>query len=285
MFYEGSSMGSGRMEAMTEPQKGKRVNNLKKIKEDLRRLLVDGQSLAIAWAVQYKPSALGQTKFKEEERQLYSTMPIGFEYQKWYSEALQVVKFLIPNRLQDFRTFYEFEGNRKSLSYINYRIADCFRGVVISSVSYDDMMGFCLGMLEHQRSILMSAWNRLDSSLYEIQQVLQADLFDSEIDAAKELNKKGFSRAAGAMVGVVLEKHLETVIKAHALTLGKKNPCINDYNQKLKDEGVLDVPTWRFVQRLGDLRNLCDHNKSADPKREDIDELIAGVDKIMKTVA
>ena len=48
---------------------------------------------------------------------------------------------------------------------------------------------------------------------------------------------------------------------------------------------MLDIPTWRFVQRLGDLRNLCDQNKGVDPKKEDIDELIAGVDKIMKTVS
>lgn len=265
-------------------KKRQTVNNFAKVREDLGRLLADGQSLAIAWAVQYKPSALGQTKFNNEEKQRYSKMPIGFEYQKWYSESLQVVKLLIPDRLQDFRTFYEFEGNRKTISYINYRIADCFRGVVISSASYDDMMGFCLGLLEHQRSILMSAWNRLDSSLYDIQQVLQADLFDSELDAAKELNKKGFSRAAGAMAGVVLEKHLATVVMAHKLTVGKKHPCINDYNQKLKDEGVIDILTWRLIQRLGDLRNLCDHNKGVEPKMDDINELIAGVDKIMKTV-
>ena len=150
---------------------------------------------------------------------------------------------------------------------------------------HDEMMRFCFGLLEQQRSILYSAMERLDCLLYDIEKILQANLFDSEIDAARELNKKGFARAAGAMAGVVLEKHFETVIKAHALTLGKKNPCINDYNQKLKDEGVIDILTWRFIQRLGDIRNLCDHNKGVEPKKEDIDELIAGVDKIMKTVA
>ena len=261
------------------------MSKLKKIKDDLSRLLLDGQSLAIAWAFQYKHSALGQAKFDDEAKQKYSKMPLGFEYQKWYSEAYAVVKFLIPDRLKDFRSFYEFEGNRKTLGYGNYRIADCFRGVVVSSSNYDDMMGFCLGLLEQQRSILMSAWNRLDSSLYDIQQILQADLFDSEIDAARELNKNGFARAAGAMAGVVLEKHFETVLRAHSLTIAKKNPCINDYNQKLKDEGLVDIPTWRFVQRLGDLRNLCDHAKGVEPSKDDIGELIAGVDKITKTVS
>jgi hypothetical protein len=44
------------------------------------------------------------------------------------------------------------------------------------------------------------------------------------------------------------------------------------------------MPTWRFIQHLADLRNLCDHKKKRDPKTEDIDELIEGVEKITKTL-
>lgn len=27
----------------------------------------------------------------------------------------------------------------------------------------------------------------------------------------------------------------------------------------------MDVPTWRSIQYLGDLRNLCDHDKQKEP--------------------
>ena len=47
---------------------------------------------------------------------------------------------------------------------------------------------------------------------------------------------------------------------------------------------VIDTPTWRFIQRLADLRNLCDHKKSDEPATDDIEELIAGVRKTIKTV-
>ena len=48
--------------------------------------------------------------------------------------------------------------------------------------------------------------------------LVQADLFDNELDAAAELNDKGFRRAAGAVAGVVLEEHLETVCEQHNIS-------------------------------------------------------------------
>jgi len=46
---------------------------------------------------------------------------------------------------------------------------------------------------------------RFESSLFDIRQLVQADLFDSELEAAEELAKNRFSRAAGAVAGVVLD--------------------------------------------------------------------------------
>jgi hypothetical protein len=49
-----------------------------------------------------------------------------------------------------------------------------------------------------------------------------ASLFDSELDAALELGHKGFSPAAGAMAGVVLEKHLAEVTATTGLLCERK---------------------------------------------------------------
>jgi hypothetical protein len=45
-----------------------------------------------------------------------------------------------------------------------------------------------------QNSILKSAEKRFESSLFDIQDVLQADLFDSELDTARALAKNGFDQ-------------------------------------------------------------------------------------------
>jgi hypothetical protein len=85
-------------------------------------------------------------------------------------------------------------------------------------------------------------------------------------------------------VGVVLEKHLGQVADDHSITPRKKAPTISDLNDALKGAGVLDVPVWRQIQRLGDIRNLCDHNKEREPTKEQVLELADGVAKMVKSV-
>ena len=263
---------------------------LKELHGELDVLVRQGRDLALATLVQYRPKeVIG--KISKEYSEKLSKIIVMHEYQIWYSSALVVVKQLLPSRLNDFIGFYEYPQKRASLTMMNFRVADAIRGHSLAKQNEwnenVEMAGWstCYPLIEAQCNILESATSYFTTSLHEIQQVVQADLFDSEIDAARELNKKGFARAAGAMAGVVLEKHFDSVINSHSLAMSKKNPCINDYNQKLKDEGLIDIPTWRFIQRLGDLRNLCDHAKGVEPSKGDIGELIAGVDKIMKTVA
>ncbi|MGD0839171.1 MAG: hypothetical protein ABSB49_21250 [Polyangia bacterium] len=111
-----------------------------------------------------------------------------------------------------------------------------------------------------------------------------ADLFDSELDAAGELAKHKFLRAAGAVAGVVLEKHLVQVCGNHSIKITKKNSGISDLNELLKASNVVDVPQWRFVQHLADIRNLCDHDKTAEPTAEQVDDLVKGVARVVKTI-
>ena len=135
-----------------------------------------------------------------------------------------------------------------------------------------------------QLSIVKSIRERFQSSLFDIRQLAQADLFDSELDAAKELAKNKFTRAAGAVAGVVLERHLKEVCGNHGITVRKKNPQISDLNDLLKGENIIDIPQWRSIQHLGDLRNLCAHDKKSEPTAAQIEDLLAGVAKVTKTI-
>lgn len=108
-------------------------------------------------------------------------------------------------------------------------------------------------------------------------------MLDSEIEAAEMLARHKFARAAGAIAGVVIEKNLAQVCINHALPITKKNPTIADFNEALKTASVIDIPQWRFVQHLADIRNLCDHSK-AGPKPEQVMDLLAGTKKITKTL-
>lgn len=137
---------------------------------------------------------------------------------------------------------------------------------------------------DQQLAIVEAAEARFESSLFEIRQLVQADLFDLDLAAADELAQHKFTRAAGALAGVVLEKHLSQVCEDHKIKLSKKKPTIADFNDALKTAGVSDIAVWRFVQHLADIRNKCDHARTPDPTTEEISDLLAGVKRIIKTL-
>lgn len=209
-------------------------------------------------------------------------------YQQWYSEAHEVIRQILPARLNEFEMLYHGNEKRKDFNAETYAIKDWLLGIRarknMEGVKYFDDASIVFMRYQTQVQILKSATVRFESSLLDIRQILQADLFDSEVESARELLKKGFLRASGAVVGVVVEKHLEQVCNNHNIRITKKDPTISFYNDALKKEGVIEVPEWRFIQRLGDLRNLCDHNKDREPIKDEVTELIIGVDKLTKTI-
>lgn len=205
---------------------------------------------------------------------------IAFEYQDWYSKALPVIRQLLPERYAEFQEQYKLE-NRKALTPLTYVISDYLIG--ISTTSIDSWAAF-FTRFQNQIAILKSASARMDSLLADIRGVLQAELFDDELSVATELRKKNHLRAAGAVAGVVLEEHLKHLASKHPIKISKSDPTIAYLNDLLKDASIYDVPTWRFIQRLGDIRNLCVHSKERDPTSTEVEELIAGTEKIIKTV-
>jgi len=83
---------------------------------------------------------------------------------------------------------------------------------------------------------------------------------------------------------VLIEKHLSQVCILHEIILNKKEPTINDYNEKLKSNGIIDTPTWRHIQFVADIRNICCHDKKQEPMKEQVQDLINGTKKIITTV-
>lgn len=191
--------------------------------------------------------------------------------------------------MSEFEHLYKGDGKRRAIQANSYTIQDWLTGMraVYDSITgekpFDDLSATAM-RFRTQLNILEASSRRFESSLFDIRQLAQADLFDSELDAARELAKHGFIRAAGAIAGVVLEKHLGQVTRNHNISVRKQHPTISDLNDALKNGDVIDTPTWRGIQRLGDLRNLCDHNKNRDPKPDEIDELVEGTEKYLKTL-
>ncbi len=210
----------------------------------------------------------------------------GGYYQGWYSKALRVIEQLLPDRYQEFRELYRLDKRPKELDVTTYAVSDYIHGTIVSrgGVKRFDPMPIATGKMKDQVDILATAQDRLDSILADIEGSLEATLLDDELETASELVRTKHIRSGGVVAGVVLERHLKTVVDNHEVSLGRKKAQIGHLNDALKEAKVFDNPRWREVQRLGDIRNLCAHDGEREPKLDEVRELIDGTERIVKTV-
>lgn len=265
----------------------------KQFSDELKELISEGNDLRNGLNLECHPEMFGEavrTKFEGDEEkiaQFIDSVPsFKGEYQSWYSKAQAVIKQVLPDRLADFNSYYEYPRVRKDISFQNYMIKDHLQGLKITRSGYEVVAdgASAIPEFEQQLNLLKAAKDALASKLMDLSGILQADLFDSEVESAAALAKAGFLRGGGAICGVVIEKHLRHVCGLHGITVRKKNPGISDLSQLLKDADVTTLAQWRFIQHLADIRNTCDHAKGKEPTKDEIDDLVAGTEKVLKAV-
>lgn len=257
------------------------ASNIEKYKEEIDKLYKTGVQLQLGMLEE-----LGKLDKNQQKEVLEIVKPISFlqNYERWYSESLVAIKQILPDRLEDFKLLYK-NDKRKVTDYLSYTISDYLINLKVTiglQVKVDSSAAY--PKFQQQLNILESTRKRFTSLLFDIKQLLQADLFDTELDSARELAKKGFLRAAGAIAGVLIEKHLREVLTNRNIKITKTNPGISDLNEQLKNNNIIEVPQWRHIQLLADIRNLCDHKKTREPKKEEINDLLDGTNKLLKTI-
>lgn len=236
------------------------------------------EAIIAAISAHYDEGLLLGVAFEKDEETSFN-----FSYQKWYTKALKIVESLAPDRYQEFRSYYEIDPKRKSLGYGTYVVQDYLKNIIPGNHRDFNSRGVVINCFSNQLAILNSIKDRCDSILDNIKGELYSELQDNEVATARLLLKIS-PRAAGALVGVVIETHLQKVADSHGIKIAKKNPTIADLNDPLKTASVIDIPGWRKISYLADLRNLCSHKKDVDPTKEQVEELIKGADWLTKNV-
>jgi hypothetical protein len=236
------------------------------IRKELSELYNEGAKLADAFQ-------------KKEEKQF------RYDYQSWYTKALKAVASLAPDRHSEFRAYYEIDPKRKSCGYGTFVIQDYLKGIAPSRSLFPnfDTRAAVLNCFFNQITILYSITGRIDSILGNIEGELYAELQDNEIVIARRLIKVS-ARAAGALVGVLIEGHLKKLVSNHPVKVAKKNATIADLNEALKAAGVIETPAWRKISYLADLRNLCSHKKEVEPTKGQVEDLIQGAEWLTKNI-
>jgi hypothetical protein len=204
--------------------------------------------------------------------------PIQITYQRWYSQALPAVRQLLPDRYDEFRRLYH-EDERSSSDARGYTISDFLLGIAPPPAATFDPRTLFTSKFNHQLSIFVSARDRIDSVLIDIEGVVLASLFDEEIRAARTLLEAEQVRSAGAVAAVVLAHHLKGVCTHGGALPALAQPTIADFGDALKNKGIVDLGGWRFVRHLANIADLCLHTRDREPTPAEVDDLIRGVQR------
>ena len=113
------------------------ISNLSKYKQELKDLIKLGDHLNNSIQFECFPKKFEEvvtskiTK-KEFDEYIKTIPPFKSKYQEWYSEALVIVKLLLPDRLLNFISLYEKSKSRKEIKYGNYVIEDYLQGLSVT---------------------------------------------------------------------------------------------------------------------------------------------------------
>jgi lipid II:glycine glycyltransferase (peptidoglycan interpeptide bridge formation enzyme) len=168
------------------------ASNIDRFRKDLDALVDKGQMLENSM----RRDCIGEKEFdpqvkkqfgtkagacKKVEAFLKSLPPFKQHYQAWYSESLALLRQLLPDRVDDFKRLYEKPKSRKDITFENYHIEDYLQDLCVTRYGSEVVVDISAAIprFTQQYAMLVAAQKRFESSLFEIRQLVQADLFDS----------------------------------------------------------------------------------------------------------
>lgn len=212
--------------------------------------------------------ALAKTFAEEEEVESFEEL-----YQSWYSHALPLMKQLAPDRYWEFQSYYFTDPKYSYFNTGAYVIQDYFtaRGSVDESF---DPRPDTVRCFRNQLAILKSvsdrlSWGELDTA-DQVERGLQLALLETA-RGLMDINE----RAAGALVGTVLEGHLKKLTSIYKLKFRKQAPPLREYIDALHTARILDIPIYSQSVWLAEIatRSMAE---GESPTKQQIRDLIDG---------
>ncbi len=113
--------------------------------------------------------------------------------------------------------------------------------------------------------------------LVSVRSLVQAEVFDSELDQAKELLKSGYATPAAVLAGAVLETCLRELCDRHEVTHGK----LDKMNADLTKAGVYNGIVAKRITHLAAVRNSAAHGNKDEFRQYDVASMIDEVERFV----
>lgn len=244
------------------------VKGLEKEAEDIEKKVTNFLSYNFEWCYANDfdtETLLIEDHFRERQRKHIRS------YQIWYSKGEMLIKEYLYDRRNEFTREYD-----EILSLLQLREGRAKKYVMFIIKEFTERFDI-------QRNLLLSLPEVFKIQNLNLMKMVSADLVESELDEAKLLLDHDFTRAAGAVAGVALERHLKTLCEISTppveYTIGD---TLDPLATKLYKEKHLDLIELKNIQYLASIRNKCDHAKEEDPTEKEVNELIIKTDEFIK---
>jgi hypothetical protein len=125
-----------------------------------------------------------------------------------------------------------------------------------------------------QKAVFVSVKEDFEGGyLSSMRGLIQAEVFDSELEQASELLRNNYKVAAAVIAGVVLETTLRDLCTRETIPLGK----LDKMNADLAKKGVYNLLVQKQITALADIRNNAAHGNSSQFNNEDVSQMIEDV--------
>ena len=158
--------------------------------------------------------------------------------------------------------------------------------IFLSSEKRSHSMENQITILKRLIGVLRAALDDLNNGLLiPFKQLVQAEVFDSELDQAKHFLDTGYITAAAVTAGVVLETAIRELCKNHEIELYPENSTIpkklDVLNAALKKADVYGVLQQKRITALADIRNSAAHGNTDNFNKDDVADMIRDIERFL----
>ncbi len=120
-----------------------------------------------------------------------------------------------------------------------------------------------------------------NEQLFSVRRLIEAELFDDFLEQAEYLFSSGYHQPAAVVAGSVLEDGLRKLCNMNGISLPPK-PKLDSMNSDLAKAGVFSKLVQKRITTLADLRNKAAHGQWDQFGKEDVEEMLRAVRRIME---
>jgi hypothetical protein len=142
----------------------------------------------------------------------------------------------------------------------------------------DSQWGTNYSIFKGLKAVFLAAKEDFEGGyLSSVKTLVQAEVFDSELEQANELFSSGYYTAAAVIAGVILETALRELCDRHKIPHGK----LDRMNADLVKAGEYNQLNQKRITMLANIRNSAAHGKPNEFTKQDVSDMIKDVNNFL----